>query len=591
MHSELTLPEQETAYFSMEILLNDQLPTYSGGLGALAGDTVLSAADMNVPLVAVTLAHRQGYFRQRLDEQGRQSEEPRPWRPEESAEELEQRVTVGIEDRVVTLRAWRHLAPGNGGGSVPVYLLDSDLPENSDWDRRLTDRLYGGDEYYRLCQEVILGIGGVRMLRALGRRAITRFHMNEGHSAFLTIELLAERARRSGRSTLTAEDLAAVRRHCVFTTHTPVPAGHDKFSEELVQRVLRPDLRLEQPPGACVTELGGRLSVDESGRTSPDPSHPGEQTLNMTYLALNLSHYVNGVAKRHAEVSRHMFPTHSVDAITNGVHWRWVADPCSRLLDRYLPGWRNDMFSLRGALNIPKNEFRQAHLDSKQQLLRVVAERTGVTLAPEVLTIGCARRATPYKRADLIFSDLERLRKLSRLTGPLQLVFAGSAHPRDQGGKALIERIHQAGTALKGDIEVVYLENYDAALAGVLTAGSDLWLNTPLPPKEASGTSGMKAALNGVPSLSVLDGWWLEGHIEGMTGWSVGGRYEQADNSRKDVNHADSLYQKLEQAIIPLYYQEPDRFTDTGRHALALNGSYFNTQRMLLQYVQRAYYE
>lgn len=581
--------EPSVAYFSMELMLDPEMPTYSGGLGALAGDTVLSAADMKVPLVAVTLLYRKGFFKQRLDALGRQSEAPVDWQPEGFLAALPARAAVTIEDRTVALRAFERRVTGLGGGAVPVYFLDSDLPDNSDWDRALTDHLYGGDARYRLCQEVVLGVGGVRMLRALGYRGIERFHLNEGHAALLTLELIGERLHEAGCSAVTQQDLEAVRRRCVFTTHTPVPAGHDQFSESLVRQVLGPPKRLADLGDAPVTDLARRSLVPvESGFELRDA--PQGATFNMTHLALNLSHYVNGVAKKHGEVSRAMFAGYAIDAVTNGVHRRWVAAPMERLFNRYVPGWQGDLFSLRGALNIPKNELRAAHAESKRALLEEVRERTGVLLAAEVLTLGFARRATRYKRADLVFSDLDRLRRLARGVGPLQFVFAGSAHPRDEEGKRLIERVFEAKEALKGNLEVVYLEGYDMAVAKLMTAGTDLWLNTPAPPNEASGTSGMKAAINGVPSLSILDGWWLEGHLEGVTGWAIGARTQRRGDDEERLQDAASLYDQLEHTILPMFYQENDRYTEVRRHAIALNGSFFNTQRMLQQYVVKAYF-
>lgn len=580
---------QKVAYFSMEVMLESDIPTYSGGLGALAGDTILSAADMKVPLVAVTLLHRKGYLQQRLELDGQQSETAVDWQPETRLATLPARVSVTIENRTVRLRAFEYQVTGMSGASIPVLFLDSDLPENSDWDRKLTDHLYGGDSYYRLCREVILGIGGLRMLRTLGYTTLERFHMNEGHAALLTLALLDEELQKTGRDTVIHQDIKAVRERCVFTTHTPVPAGHDQFPRSMVQQVLGPLKHLADVKNNIILEFGSHLMVQREGQI--DLKHMPEEgsALNMTYLALNLSHYVNGVAKKHGEVSRVMFADYAIDAITNGVHCRWVSEPMQALFDRYLSGWHYDNFSLRGALNIPKNELRDAHIRNKAALLDEVEKQTGLHLDPEVLTIGFARRATPYKRADLIFTDLEKLIRLASDVGSLHLVFAGSAHPKDAAGKALIRRIFQAKEALKDQLEVVYLEGYDMALARLMTAGVDLWLNTPAPPNEASGTSGMKAAFNGVPSLSILDGWWLEGHIEGMTGWAIGTRTTRGNSNERDQDAA-SLYHQLEYNIMPMFYQERDRYSDMMRHTIAINGSFFNTQRMLQQYIARAYF-
>jgi starch phosphorylase len=561
--------DRRIAYFSMEIGLEPAMPTYSGGLGVLAGDTLRSAADHNVPMVGLTLLDRKGYFHQRLDPSGRQTEEPEPWAVEDFLERQPARVWVVIEGRTVHLAAWKREVKGIGGYAVPVYFLDADLLENSDGDRRLTDYLYGGDAYYRICQEVLLGIGGVRMLRALGYSGLERYHMNEGHAALLALELLDEHAAQAGRTAVTREDVETVRRQCVFTTHTPVAAGTDKFPMDMVARVL------------------GEHEVLEM-----EDLYAFEGVLNMTYLALNLSHYVNGVAKRHGEVSRLMFAPYTIDSITNGVHaGTWMSKPFQDLVDRHIPGWRGDNFSLRYALSIPKPEVWAAHAEAKRQLIDQVNRRAGAAMDPEVLTLGFARRATAYKRADLLFHDLQRLRAVSSRVGRLQVVYAGKAHPRDQEGKEVIQHVFQAKDALAGQVEVAYLENYDMALGQWITSGVDVWLNTPEPPQEASGTSGMKAALNGVPSLSILDGWWIEGCIEGVTGWAIGQDSPSGRAPRDRSSDAASLYDKLEKVVIPLFYGDRDRFIDVMRHAIALNGSFFNTQRMILQYVLKAYFE
>jgi starch phosphorylase len=555
------------AYFSMEIGLLPSMPTYSGGLGVLAGDTIRSAADLELPMVGVTLLHRKGYFYQRLDASGWQTEEAVNWSVDDFLADTGQRASVVLEGRTVQLRAWRRDVSGLSGSALPVFFLDTDLPENSPQDRNLTHFLYGGDSRDRLCQEVILGIGGVRMLRALGYDEIRRYHMNEGHSALLTIELLRERREQEGRDYISPEDLEAVRRQCVFTTHTPVPAGHDKFPLELVDQVL-----------------GSREAC------GIDDPICHEERLNMTYLALSLSHYVNGVAKKHGEISRHMFAQYQIDAITNGVHVpTWISPSFRELFDRYIAGWEEDNFSLRYALGLPDDEVWAAHESAKRRLVDFVNREVNAGLDVDVLTLGFARRAATYKRADLIFRDVERLRHIAGQHGGLQLVFAGKAHPADQEGKELIQRVVQIGRSLADSVAVAYLPNYDMELAGILTAGVDVWLNTPQRPLEASGTSGMKAALNGVPSLSVLDGWWIEGCIEGVTGWAIGTNDAAPDEASDREQTTQSLYEKLEQAVVPLFYANRPGFIEIMRHAIALNGSFFNTQRMVAQYAARAY--
>jgi starch phosphorylase len=552
------------AYFSMDVAIDSGIPTYSGGLGILAGDMLRSAADLGVPIVAVTLAHRKGYFEQRLDAQGNQSESPSKWSPESRLELIEPRVTISIEGREVRVRAWQFCFHGITGHVVPLLFLDTDLEENEPRDRVLTDHLYGGDEHYRLCQEAVLGFGGMAMLRALGHSGLRVFHMNEGHSALITLALLEEQSGTRSARAISEKEVEAVRRQCVFTTHTPVAAGHDRFPSELVHQVL----------GEARTAALSQMRVMNS-------------ELNMTELALRLSSFVNGVSMRHGEVSRDLFPGYNVGAITNGVHAAaWTSAPFCALFDRALPEWRRDNCYLRYAVGIPPAEIRQAHAQAKKDLLHQIKWLTGTQLDEKVFTLGFARRATGYKRADLLFTDLERLKEIARRAGPFQLVYAGKAHPRDEAGKAIIRKIFEAAAALANDVRVVYLENYDMALGKLICSGVDVWLNTPLRPQEASGTSGMKAALNGVPSLSVLDGWWIEGHIEGATGWSIG----DSDGTENDsAAEALSLYEKLEQVILPLFYNAPDGYAKVMRAAIAMNGSFFNTQRMISQYVRNAY--
>lgn len=546
------MSKAEVAYFSMEIAVGAAIPTYSGGLGVLAGDVIRAAADAGYPMAGVTLLYREGYFRQYLDD-GRQYEGPQTWQPESVLTALEPHVSVQLSGREVRVRTWRYDAQGVGGATVPVYFLDTDVEGNDDDARALTLRLYGGDARYRLEQEALLGLGGVELLAALGHAGLTTYHMNEGHSALLVLALLE----REG-------SLERARERCVFTTHTPVPAGHDRFEPDLVAWVLG-------------------QSRAEALRAHGLFDHDG--TLNMTVLALRGSRYANAVAMRHGEVSRAMFPDHEIASITNGVHAAtWVAPPLAALFDARLPAWRRDNAALRQAVGIPLHELRAAHAQAKETMIERIAATTGVRLDPQRFTIGIARRATAYKRVDLILSDFERLHAVARRGGGLQLVFAGKAHPRDYDGKAAIERICAAASALGENVRVVFVENYDMTWGGLITGGVDLWLNTPRPPLEASGTSGMKAAVNGVPSLSVLDGWWIEGAFEGVTGWSV-----DDVTGTNDGATADALYRLLEETIVPLYAERHDAYLTVMRSAIALNGSYFNAQRMLAQYAHEAY--
>lgn len=551
------------AYFSMEIALRSEIPTYAGGLGVLAGDTMRSAADLDLPMVAISMVSHAGYFRQEIDAQGRQIEHAAVWELGRWARPIDAKIAVQIDGRTVWIGAWLYILESHLGGRQPVVLLDTDMDENSSEDRKITHFLYGGDNVYRLKQEIVLGLGGVRLLHAIGF-TIQHYHMNEGHSALLGLELMrrytyAAEHLRPGESRY---DLPRVRDLCSFTTHTPVEAGHDRFPYDLVQRVLDDGFDME-----TIKRLAG------------------EENLNMTRLALNLSEYVNGVAKKHAEVSNAMFPSYKVYAITNGVHpYTWAAEGFRQLYDHYVPGWRQEpQLLMRADCCIPDTVILEAHAQAKQHLIETVQAMTGVTLKADVPIFGFARRMAAYKRPDLLFSDLERLKAIARIH-PFQIVLAGKAHPNDESGKRMIEQLYAHAHTLADSIPVVYLADYDMALAQTLTAGADVWLNTPLPPLEASGTSGMKAAFNGVPNLSVLDGWWLEGCLEGVTGWAIGDAAGMADGN------ARMLYDKLEQVVLPLYFNS-DRsgWLRVMKGAISKNASYFNTHRMMRRYATEAY--
>ena len=550
------------AYFSMEIAINPGMPTYSGGLGVLAGDTLRSAADLGVPLVAFSLVYHKGYFKQTLDQNGKQSEDVQSWIPADFCIEEKARVTVSVEDRIVTVRCWRYDLVGRYGHVVPIYLLDTDLEGNSGWDRGLTDHLYGGDTNYRLQQEIVLGMGGARMVSALGHR-VNVHHMNEGHAALLTLALLESQLGGGPLGAATKTDIEQVRKRCVFTTHTPVLAGHDRFSTEQAIRILGGDrtARLE------------KLGCFRDGM------------LNMMLLALRFSRYANGVAMQHAKVSRRMFPEFHIDSITNGVHApTWVSEPFQQMMDAHFSSWRRDNLYLRNAIDLPETEILAAHALNKEALLTEVATRTGLVLNPKVLTLGFARRAATYKRATLLFTDPKRLVEIATAAGGLQIIYAGKAHPQDEPGKKLIQEVVEDAAKFSNDVlRIVYLENYAWDLGALITAGVDVWMNTPQRPYEASGTSGMKAALNGVPSLSILDGWWIEGCIEGFTGWAI-------EDGANDAEEAASLYKKLETAVVPLYLEAPERWARLMRNTLAFNGSFFNTNRMVKQYIRNAYY-
>ena len=550
------MEDPRIAYFSMEIGIDKDFPTYSGGLGVLAGDIVKASADLKLQMVALTLASRKGYFRQKLTKHGEQQEFPDEWDPSKSLFLMPKKTTVTIEGRQVKVQAWLYEYQSPTGGMVPILFLDTDVEGNAEEDRKITDYLYGGDKRYRFKQEIVLGIGGVRFLNELGFK-IRKYHMNEGHSALLTFELLKEQNM----------DAEKVQSHCVFTTHTPIEAAFDQFSYKIVDDILGKEYWI--------------LNIKQ---------YAGQDNLNMTYLALNLSKYVNGVSKAHMEYSRKLFPGHYIRFVTNGVHsFTWTCPFFRALFDKYIPSWANEPVLLVRALEIPNQEIWDAHMKAKNSLIDLVERNNGVKLDPHVLTLGFARRATGYKRATLIFSDLHRLLEVNK-SGKIQMVFAGKAHPRDTEGKRLIKEIHNYADKLKDQIKIVYLENYNMEAAGKLTSGVDVWLNTPIPPMEASGTSGMKAAHNGVVNFSVLDGWWVEGCVEGVTGWSIGPHPKEfvTDEEKRELELRD-LYSKLEYLIAPTFYRQRDTWIDLMKNSIARIAHYFQIQWVMQRYITEAY--
>jgi starch phosphorylase len=554
------ITERKVAYFSMEIALSKDLPTYSGGLGMLAGDTLRSAADTGAEMVAISLVHRKGYFRQHLDAVGQQTETAVPWNPE-ALPSAGKTIVLRLQNRNLTLRAWRFDVVGVTGHVIPVFLLDADVEGNDPWDRKLTDHLYGGDTYYRLCQEAILGLGGIHLLHALGCQPEV-CHMNEGHASLLTIGLLEARLAPAPLSAATGADAEAIKQQCVFTTHTPVPAGHDQFGLDQMVNILGHERATAIDSFGCL--------------------HNG--LLNMTYLALRFARYINGVAMQHGKVSQAMFPEYHIHAITNGVHAAtWLSHGFQQLFDEQIPEWRHDNNYLRSVYGIAPELIESTHALGQQRLFATVKERTGVELDPNILTLGFARRVATYKRATLLFHNPERLLEIAHRLGGLQIIYAGKAHPADNAGKSFIRAVFADAAKLNDSkLKILYLENYDWELGEQLTNGVDVWLNTPLRPYEASGTSGMKAALNGVPSLSVLDGWWIEGCTEGATGWAI-------PDLNDEAAEAEALYDKLENSIAPLF-ADPAGWATMRRHCIGMNGSFFNTHRMLGQYVSNAYF-
>jgi starch phosphorylase len=555
------LSTRTIAYFSMEIALSPSLPTYSGGLGMLAGDTLRSAADTEAPMVAISLVHRCGYFRQKLSDIGQQTEADVPWTPETTLPSANQIVALTIQGRQILVRAWRFDVLGTTGHIIPVFLLDTDVEGNDPWDRRLTDHLYGGDTYYRLCQETVLGLGGVALLDALACKPAV-YHMNEGHAALLALALLEDQLHGAPLKDVAEADIAAVRQKCVFTTHTPVPAGHDQFGLDQMYQVLGHDR-------AAAIEAAGCLH---------------NNLMNMTYIALRFSRFVNGVAMQHGKVSQQMFPDYKVYSITNGVHAAtWLSTDFRELLDEEVPNWRTDNQYLRSVYGIDPARIAACHNKGKLRLFSTIAKSTGHHFNPNVLTLGFARRVATYKRASLLLHDPARLAAFAEKIGGLQILYAGKAHPADNAGKGLIKDVYATAARLNSSaLKIYYIENYDWELGALLTQGVDVWVNTPRRPYEASGTSGMKAALNGVPSLSILDGWWIEGCAENTTGWAI-------EDGETEAAEANSLYEKLERSIAPMY-ANAHAWARMQQHCIGINGSFFNTHRMLAQYFENSYF-
>ncbi|MFP5213212.1 MAG: alpha-glucan family phosphorylase [Acidobacteriota bacterium] len=534
------------AYFSMEVGLSEHIPTYSGGLGILAGDHIKSAADLNVPLIAVTLLYKRGYFIQNVDPMGYQEENYPYFDPRAFMEPLPFKVTIPIEGRNVHIGVWKYNRIGISG-RVPIYFLDTDLPINAPEDRLITQYLYGGDSHTRICQEAVLGIGGYMVLKKL-EPGVTTYHMNEGHAVFLTLALLKEFNGNEEK----------VRQNCVFTTHTPVPAGHDKFSYDLANQVLGDYL----PPN--IRNLAG------------------QDLLNTTILALNLSRAANGVSELHGEISRQMFPGYDIGHITNGVHHlSWTGPEFQALYDEYLPTWRQHPQALGEAMKIPDEAVHQAKLTAKKRLISYVNSVSGAGFTEELLTITFARRAAAYKRATLIFADIEFLLNLS--LDRVQFIFAGKAHPQDEPGKRLLQEIIHVGKQYEKKLRLVFVPNYSIWLGSLLTAGTDVWLNTPRRPREASGTSGMKVCFNAGVNMSVLDGWWREACRNRINGWAIGD-----DEDQTDEDAAADLYQDLDD-MVTTYYANPKQWMSIMKHSIADITPVFNTHRMVLDYLHKYY--
>jgi len=538
------------AYFSAEIGISSSLPTYSGGLGILAGDHIKAAADEGLPLCAITLLYKEGYFKQRIDDKGYQTETYPKFDPEPLLKKLDFTFPLYLQDRDVQIEVYRLDFTGLSGHILPIYFMDTDLESNSDEDRNISLRLYSGNKNHRILQEAILGFGGIHLLKHLGiLDNIETFHMNEGHCSFLTLKLLEEYKNEN-----------SVREKCHFTTHTPVPAGHDHFAMERVNSLIH---------GLIPDNLGL-------------PSLVKNSRLHMTELGLYFSRSANGVSKLHGDVAQDQFPKFQIGYITNGVyHPYWICAQMRKVYDIYLPGWKEDGEKLLEVDLVPDDELAAAHAKRKRILLGYANAQVQKALSRNILTIGFARRAAAYKRAHLLFKDLERLVNICQ--GQVQFIFAGKAHPKDHQGKEIIQEIVANANELYGKVKVVFLENYNMWLGRLLTSGVDVWLNTPLRPNEASGTSGMKAALNGIPNLSILDGWWDEGCEDGINGWAIG--TQDDPNDEADANH---LFGLLEEKVIPAYYGQTDKWGPLMKASIK-TGVRFTAQRMIRDYKKKYY--
>lgn len=538
------------AYFCAEIGISSSLPTYSGGLGVLAGDHIKAAGDLGLDMCAITLLYREGYFKQRIDEKGVQTETYPRFDPNPLLKKLDVKFTLRLRERNVWVQVYQFDYVGQTGKIIPIYFLDTDFDDNFADDRNISLRLYSGEKDHRILQEAILGFGGIKLLEELGYDQIQTYHMNEGHCAFLVLSLLEKYK----------GNVDEVKKRCHFTTHTPVPAGHDHFAESRVKKLLH----------GLIPEDLQLPSLVQNGR------------FHMTELGLYFSRSANGVSKLHGQVAREQFPWSHIGHITNGVHHSyWMGSPFKQLFDKQLPGWRENPEVLLNVDDITHEQIWEAHVIRKKYLLGYANSQVQKALDPETLTIGFARRAASYKRAQLLFQNPDRLIAIGK--NNIQVIFAGKAHPNDPEGKEIIRKIVFQGNKMFGEIKIIFLENYNMWLGRMITSGVDIWLNTPLRPNEASGTSGMKATLNGVPNLSVLDGWWAEGCRDGLNGWAVGA----ADNP-DDEKDADHLYSILEHEVIPTFYENNQKWISIMKEAIK-TGVNFTGHRMVDEYVNQYY--
>ncbi len=545
------------AYFVMEVGLDENIPTYSGGLGTLTGDTLYSFADLGIPAVCITLLYKKGYVYQKIGKDGRQMDLEDNWNYTEKLNPLPIQIELPIKDKNQKIKVWEYTVKGKR--NIKILFLDGDIDGNDERVRDAFQRLYYSDKERRLIQEIALGIGGYRALKTLGYH-ITLYHINESHSAFLLFELLKENPN--------PED---VKKKVVFTTHTSLPVGHDIFPLDMVKEQLK--------------LYDGINWKDEA---------TADNNLDLSLLSAKYSSIVNAVSLKHKFITKRSYAFREVDYITNGVyHKRWVCEELKDIYDRYLPSWDDNPALLKQAYDIPSIELLKAHLEAKEKLINFINKNYDASFIVECPMLCVARRITAYKRNNLILRDMERLIKIAEKFGCLQLVFAGKAHPADEEGKAIVkdvnDKINYAKSRTK-DLRMVFIENYGIHVAKLLVSGCDVWLNNPKRPYEACGTSGMKAAMNGVINFSTWDGWWLEGGIEGINGWGIGPRPHWLDMSESnDEEDLEDIYGKLQHLILPAYYYHQDEWVKMMKNSIATVGPYFNTYRMVSEYFVKIY--
>ena len=537
--------DYSVAYLSMEIALDNNIKTYAGGLGVLAGDLLKSAATRKFPMIGITLISNQGYFKQKISKSGIQSELVDTDYDFSLLKKLDVETIVNIGNDKVRVGVWQYLIKGGDGFSVPVYFLDTNISGNKSIYKKLSTKLYGGDLTMRLRQEIILGRGGVKILKSLGYNNIKKYHLNEGHGAFTTIELF------NNSLAKTIDDkIRDVKKQCVFTTHTPIQTIFDEFPVELL-KANQIDFPFNLP----------KIIKDER--------------INTLDLAMYFSGYINGVAKTHQKFLNNVFPKYNIQVITNGINSVfWAAPEFKKLYDKFIPGWRNNSSLLKTVNKFSTEDIWRAHQKAKRRLLNYIKKEEKISWRDDILTICFARRFTQYKQPLLLFADVDRLLEILENGGRAQIILAGKAHFRDLTGQESIKRLY--GIKKKyPQLNIIFLQNYDLDLAQLLVAGSDLWLNNPQVPQEACGTSGMKAAHNGVPQISTLDGWWPEGYKKNKTGWAI--------------TNANDLYEKLKKEILPIYYKDQKKWREIMKNVISLNASYFNSDRALGQYIKQAY--